>query len=206
MITAAWCDPILIREKIAGRRAHFDGARMPYAVFSGGGYAMHQGICSTFRRIARLHSLPKDGQAVFENAPVGTPWCERVRSWLLIKVAPAKLCTEISPAKIWGSFFYRGVINRAFHDNQRRASAARSGCFLGLAAFINPHWGNSGGWGINPGALHQILSCSRLVLIPLANALRRDTRASLSGCARASPAANFVLEKFAGAGGEASSA
>jgi len=38
---------------------------------------------------------------------------------------------------------------------------------LGLAAFINPHWANSGGWGVF-GGLHRNLSCSCILLLPLA--------------------------------------
>jgi len=39
---------------------------------------------------------------------------------------------------------------------------------LGLAAFINPHWGNQWGLGSLRG-LHRNLSCSRLLLLSLTN-------------------------------------
>jgi hypothetical protein len=38
---------------------------------------------------------------------------------------------------------------------------------LGLAAFIDPHWGNSGGWGVFCG-LYRRLPHSRLVLFSFA--------------------------------------
>jgi lipoprotein-anchoring transpeptidase ErfK/SrfK len=54
--------------------AHFDGARMPYAMFFRGGYAMHQGYVPPFAASHGCIRLP--GQMAvrfFENAPVGTP-------------------------------------------------------------------------------------------------------------------------------------
>jgi lipoprotein-anchoring transpeptidase ErfK/SrfK len=53
---------------------HFDGARMPYAMFFTGGYAMHQGYVPPFAASHGCIRLP--GQMAirfFENAPVGTP-------------------------------------------------------------------------------------------------------------------------------------
>ena len=53
---------------------HFDGARMPYAMFFRGGYAMHQGYVPPFAASHGCIRLP--GQMAprfFENAPVGTP-------------------------------------------------------------------------------------------------------------------------------------
>src|SRR6266513_3127538 len=52
---------------------HFDGARMPYAMFFRGGYAMHQGYVPPFAASHGCIRLP--GQMAvrfFENAPVGT--------------------------------------------------------------------------------------------------------------------------------------
>jgi lipoprotein-anchoring transpeptidase ErfK/SrfK len=56
------------------RGTHFDGARMPYAMFFRGGYAMHQGYVPPFAASHGCIRLP--GQMAvrfFENAPVGTP-------------------------------------------------------------------------------------------------------------------------------------
>src|SRR6266498_1465230 len=53
---------------------HFDGARMPYAMFFRGGYAMHQGYVPPFAASHGCIRLP--GQMAirfFENASVGTP-------------------------------------------------------------------------------------------------------------------------------------
>jgi lipoprotein-anchoring transpeptidase ErfK/SrfK len=53
---------------------HFDGARMPYAMFFRGGYAMHQGYVPPFAASHGCIRLP--GQMAprfFENAPLGTP-------------------------------------------------------------------------------------------------------------------------------------
>src|ERR1044071_9325738 len=52
---------------------YFDGARMPYAMFFRGGYAMHQGYVPPFAASHGCIRLP--GQMAvrfFENAPVGT--------------------------------------------------------------------------------------------------------------------------------------
>jgi lipoprotein-anchoring transpeptidase ErfK/SrfK len=53
---------------------HFDGARMPYAMFFRGGYAMHQGYVPPFAASHGCIRLPKDmARPFFEHAPVGTP-------------------------------------------------------------------------------------------------------------------------------------
>jgi lipoprotein-anchoring transpeptidase ErfK/SrfK len=54
--------------------AHFDGARMPYAMFFRGGYAMHQGYVPPFAASHGCIRLPKGmARPFFENAPIGTP-------------------------------------------------------------------------------------------------------------------------------------
>jgi lipoprotein-anchoring transpeptidase ErfK/SrfK len=54
--------------------AHFDGARMPYAMFFNGGYAMHQGYVPPFAASHGCIRVPKGmAQPFFENAPEGTP-------------------------------------------------------------------------------------------------------------------------------------
>jgi lipoprotein-anchoring transpeptidase ErfK/SrfK len=56
------------------RGSHFDGARMPYAMFFRGGYAMHQGYVPPFAASHGCIRLPKGMAAHFYNAaPVGTP-------------------------------------------------------------------------------------------------------------------------------------
>ena len=69
----------VVRSNIDSRKdrrpkgTHFDGARMPYAMFFRGGYAMHQGYVPPFAASHGCIRLP--GQMAprfFENAPVGT--------------------------------------------------------------------------------------------------------------------------------------
>jgi lipoprotein-anchoring transpeptidase ErfK/SrfK len=69
----------VIRSNVDSRKdrrppgTHFDGARMPYAMFFRGGYAMHQGYVPPFAASHGCIRLP--GQMAvrfFENAPVGT--------------------------------------------------------------------------------------------------------------------------------------
>jgi lipoprotein-anchoring transpeptidase ErfK/SrfK len=56
------------------RGAHFDGARMPYAMFFNGGYAMHQGYVPPFAASHGCIRVPRGmARPFFENAPVGTP-------------------------------------------------------------------------------------------------------------------------------------
>ena len=53
--------------------SHYDGARMPFAMFFRGGYAMHQGYVPPYAASHGCIRLP--GQMAvrfFENAPVGT--------------------------------------------------------------------------------------------------------------------------------------
>jgi lipoprotein-anchoring transpeptidase ErfK/SrfK len=53
---------------------HFDGARMPYAMFFRGGYAMHQGYVPPYAASHGCIRLPgRMAEKFFENAPVGTP-------------------------------------------------------------------------------------------------------------------------------------
>ena len=54
--------------------SHFDGARMPYAMFFTGGYAMHQGYVPPFAASHGCIRLPGQmAETFFENASVGTP-------------------------------------------------------------------------------------------------------------------------------------
>src|SRR5258707_15704948 len=69
----------VVRSNIDSRKdtrpkgSHFDGARMPYAMFFRGGYAMHQGYVPPFS--ASHGFIPLPGQMavpVFEKTPLGT--------------------------------------------------------------------------------------------------------------------------------------
>lgn len=56
------------------RGTHFDGARMPYAMFFRGGYTMHQGYVPPFAASHGCIRLPKGmAKPFFDNASVGTP-------------------------------------------------------------------------------------------------------------------------------------
>src|SRR6476660_6214437 len=70
----------VVRSNIDSRKdtrpkgSHFDGARMPYAMFFRGGYAMHQGCVPPFAASHGCIRIPKGMAATFyEHAPVGTP-------------------------------------------------------------------------------------------------------------------------------------
>ncbi len=69
----------VVRSNIDSRKdarpkgTHFDGARMPYAMFFRGGYAMHQGYVPPFAASHGCIRLPGEmAVRFFENAPVGT--------------------------------------------------------------------------------------------------------------------------------------
>jgi L,D-transpeptidase catalytic domain len=54
--------------------SHYDGARMPFAMFFRGGYAMHQGYVPPYAASHGCIRVPKEmAQTFFDNAPVGTP-------------------------------------------------------------------------------------------------------------------------------------
>jgi lipoprotein-anchoring transpeptidase ErfK/SrfK len=70
----------VVRSNIDSRKdrrpsgTHFDGARMPYAMFFRGGYAMHQGYVPPFAASHGCIRLPGEmAIRFFENASVGTP-------------------------------------------------------------------------------------------------------------------------------------
>jgi lipoprotein-anchoring transpeptidase ErfK/SrfK len=70
----------VVRSNIDSRKdsrpkgTHFDGARMPYAMFFRGGYAMHQGYVPPFAASHGCIRLPgRMAARFFENASVGTP-------------------------------------------------------------------------------------------------------------------------------------
>jgi len=54
--------------------SHYDGARMPYAMFFRGGYAMHQGYVPPYAASHGCIRVPKEmAETFFNNAPVCTP-------------------------------------------------------------------------------------------------------------------------------------
>src|SRR2546423_13294053 len=54
--------------------SHYDGARMPYAMFFRGGYAMHQGYVPPYAASHGCIRIPREmAETFFDNAPVGTP-------------------------------------------------------------------------------------------------------------------------------------
>lgn len=54
--------------------SHFDGARMPYAMFFRGGYAMHQGYVPPYAASHGCIRLPQGmANIFFDNSPAGTP-------------------------------------------------------------------------------------------------------------------------------------
>jgi hypothetical protein len=70
----------VVRSNIDSRKdrqppgTHFDGARMPYAMFFREGYAMHQGYVPPYAASHGCIRLPRGmARPFFENAPVGTP-------------------------------------------------------------------------------------------------------------------------------------
>src|SRR5256885_12658753 len=70
----------VVRSNIDARKdrrppgTHFDGARMPYAMFFNGGSAMHQGYVPPYAASHGCIRVPKGmAQPFFENASEGTP-------------------------------------------------------------------------------------------------------------------------------------
>jgi lipoprotein-anchoring transpeptidase ErfK/SrfK len=54
--------------------SHYDGARMPYAMFFRGGYAMHQGYVPPYAASHGCIRLPQGmADIFFDNSPLGTP-------------------------------------------------------------------------------------------------------------------------------------
>ena len=54
--------------------SHYDGARMPYAMFFRSGYAMHQGYVPPYAASHGCIRVPQGmAETFFDNAPVGTP-------------------------------------------------------------------------------------------------------------------------------------
>jgi lipoprotein-anchoring transpeptidase ErfK/SrfK len=80
--------------------SHYDGARMPYAMFFRGGYAMHQGYVPPYAASHGCIRLPAGmAQPFFDNAPVGTPVIVKQEAVTHPVVAPAlmPLPTTVAP-------------------------------------------------------------------------------------------------------------
>jgi hypothetical protein len=70
--------------------SHYDGARMPYAMFFRGGYAMHQGYVPPYAASHGCIRVPQGmADIFFDNAPVGTP--------VLVKESPGETYSRIEP-------------------------------------------------------------------------------------------------------------
>lgn len=70
--------------------SHYDGARMPYAMFFRGGYAMHQGYVPPYAASHGCIRVPAGmANIFFDNAPVGTP--------VIVKEAPAETYSRLEP-------------------------------------------------------------------------------------------------------------
>src|SRR5712691_6258285 len=63
-----------VRKDARPNGSHYDGARMPYAMFFRGGYAMHQGYVPPYAASHGCIRLPQGmADIFFDNSPVGTP-------------------------------------------------------------------------------------------------------------------------------------
>ncbi|MDP9098458.1 MAG: L,D-transpeptidase family protein [Verrucomicrobiota bacterium] len=70
--------------------SHYDGARMPYAMFFRGGYAMHQGYVPPYAASHGCIRVPQGmANIFFDNAPVGTP--------VVVKESPAETYSRVEP-------------------------------------------------------------------------------------------------------------
>src|SRR6476659_6169354 len=72
--------------------SHYDGARMPYAMFFRGGYAMHQGYVPPYAASHGCIRVPREmAQTFFDNAPVGTPVIVKEEAVMQSAMVPASL-------------------------------------------------------------------------------------------------------------------
>ena len=72
--------------------SHYDGARMPYAMFFRGGYAMHQGYVPPYAASHGCIRVPKEmAETFFENAPVGTPVIVKEEAVMQSAMVPASM-------------------------------------------------------------------------------------------------------------------
>jgi hypothetical protein len=82
--------------------SHYDGARMPYAMFFRGGYAMHQGYVPPYAASHGCIRVPREmAETFFNNAPVGTPVIvkeEAVTHTVSVPPPPLPPTTVVPPA------------------------------------------------------------------------------------------------------------
>src|SRR6476619_5599805 len=72
--------------------SHYDGARMPFAMFFRGGYAMHQGYVPPYAASHGCIRVPREmAQTFFDNAPVGTPVIVKEEAVMQSAMVPASL-------------------------------------------------------------------------------------------------------------------
>lgn len=72
--------------------SHYDGARMPYAMFFRGGYAMHQGYVPPYAASHGCIRVPKEmAETFFNNAPVGTPVIVKEEAVMQSNTVPASM-------------------------------------------------------------------------------------------------------------------
>lgn len=73
--------------------SHYDGARMPFAMFFRGGYAMHQGYVPPYAASHGCIRLPAGmAEPFFNNAPLGTP--------VIVKDSPVEYVSRDQPDQI----------------------------------------------------------------------------------------------------------
>lgn len=80
--------------------SHYDGARMPFAMFFRGGYAMHQGYVPPYAASHGCIRVPQGmAETFFENAPVGTPVVvkEEAVAHSVSVPPPAPVSTTVAP-------------------------------------------------------------------------------------------------------------
>jgi hypothetical protein len=79
--------------------SHYDGARMPYAMFFRGGYAMHQGYVPPYAASHGCIRLPQGmADIFFDNSPVGTPVVVKEASVQLVSRGPSAQGPSVVPA------------------------------------------------------------------------------------------------------------
>jgi hypothetical protein len=78
--------------------SHYDGARMPFAMFFRGGYAMHQGYVPPYAASHGCIRVPKEmAETFFDNAPVGTPVIVKEEAVMQSVAAPPPLPPTVPP-------------------------------------------------------------------------------------------------------------
>jgi hypothetical protein len=80
--------------------SHYDGARMPFAMFFRGGYAMHQGYVPPYAASHGCIRLPQSMAETFFNAsPPGTPVIVKQEAVMhsVVSAAPAPAMTTVNP-------------------------------------------------------------------------------------------------------------